>query len=102
MEEKLSYAVRLSKKAHDDLAEMLKEVLTTDADLKLNLSKLLTFVVTEFREKHFQKSKEKIIILYKDHRKEAQEALDSIPESQLESFMKMLEKMKKQGQYSIM
>jgi hypothetical protein len=95
MEQKFTYATRLSKKSHEDLAEMLKELLSIDADLKLNLSKLLSFLVSDFREKHFQKTKEKILMAHKDHRKEAKNTLDSLNEVQLESFMKVLEKVKK-------
>lgn len=94
---KINPGVRLTIEAHQLLNGMLKEVLNQDPEVKINLSKILSFIIQDYRERHFERYKEKIILIHRDKRKDAKDTLDLLPEDQLESILKMLEKIKKEG-----
>ncbi len=87
-------AVRLSQNAYEQLSAMCEKILSQDPEVKINLSKLLSFIIEEFQGRYFEKSKERIVMLHRDKRKDAKKKLDKISEEQLESVMKVLGKLK--------
>ncbi len=91
---KMIAAVRLSQSAYEQLSSMCENILSQDPEVKINLSKLLSFIIEEFQGRYFEKSKERIITLHRDKRKDAKKKLDKISEEQLESVMKVLGKLK--------
>ena len=95
---KQSGVVRLSEEGQTVLVQMLQDLnLTNDGNLKINASKLLSFIVNEFYERSFEKCKSKIIETHRDKRKDASEKLVSLSETELETVLKFLEKVKKDG-----
>ncbi len=93
---KKTSVVRLSDEANNSLIEMLKELSGFDAALKINNSKLISFIVLDYREKNFEKNKEKIAQSHRDKRKDANSKLCALSEFELENVIKFLDKIKKE------
>jgi hypothetical protein len=89
-------SIRLSSASYQSLGEMLKGVLEKDSEVKLNLSKLLSYLVLDYHERTFEKSIDKIILVHRDKRKDAAQKLGKMNEAQLNSVMKVLEKLEKE------
>jgi len=87
-------AVRLSPLAHEQLNSMCQKILLKDQDAKINLSKLVSFIIAEYHNRLFEKEFKNIVSIHRDKRKEAKEVLGQITEEQLESVMKVFEKLK--------
>lgn len=76
---------------------MLAELSVLDSDLILNTSKLVSYLLLEFKEKQFDKSKNAIAHFFRDKRKDAQAKLSSLSEEELDAAIKYLIKIKKVG-----
>lgn len=92
-----STVVRLTAEAQDSLEEMLKELSQQEGPPKLNSSKLISHIVLDYRERHFDKNLEKIAALYRDKKKDAKEKIGTLSEAELESVIKFLDKIKKES-----
>ncbi len=87
-------AVRLSPLAHEQLNFMCQQILLKDKDAKINLSKMVSYIISQYHDRFFEKELKNIISVHRDKRKEAKEVLGQITEEQLESVMKVFEKFK--------
>ena len=92
---KPSNVIRLSDEASVGLGEMLKTLTSIGASLKINHSKLLSFIALDYKDRYFEKNQEKIILHHLDKRKDAQDKLVSLSENDLEAVVKFLTKLKK-------
>ncbi len=86
---------RLSPKAQKSLTEMLNELVIVEHNLTLNTSKLVSFLLIEFKDKHFEKSKQNIAYFFRNKRKHAEKRLSVLTEEELEAAIKYLTKLKK-------
>ena len=86
---------RLSLKAQEALGEMLSELVAMESELILNTSKLVSYLLIEFKEKQFEKSKPAIAYFFRNKRKHAQTRLSALTEEELEAAIKYLIKLKK-------
>ena len=97
---KPSNVIRLSDEASVGLGEMLKILTSTGAILKINHSKLLSFIMLDYKERYFEKNQEKIILHHLDKRKDAQDKLVTLSDEDLEAVVKFLSKIKKDASQS--
>ncbi|MDH4468778.1 MAG: hypothetical protein QE271_12030 [Bacteriovoracaceae bacterium] len=93
MSEQKIYAVRVDHDSHEKLNMMLKDLMQSDRFLKVSLFKFLSFIIDDYHEVQYKKVKEKMILHFQDKRKVASDKLGSLPEEELESFLKLMEKM---------
>jgi hypothetical protein len=89
--------VRLSNEANESLNEMLKELSGFESTLTINNSKLISYIVLDYREKCFEKNKERIAQSHRNKRKDARTKLCTLSETELESVIKFLDKMNKEA-----
>jgi hypothetical protein len=95
IEKKSKSLARLSPKAQEAIGEMLTELSVIESDLILNTSKFVSFLLVEFKEKQFDKSKSAIAHYFRDRRKDAKNKLAKLTEEELEVAIKYLTKIKK-------
>jgi hypothetical protein len=95
LEKKAKSLARLSPKAQEAISEMLTDLSVIESDLILNTSNLVSFVLIEFKEKQFDRSKSAIAHHFRDKRKDAKNKLSSLTEEELEAAIKYLTKIKK-------
>ena len=86
---------RLSQKAQEAMNEMLNDLVTCESDLIINTSKLVSFLLIEFKEKYFERSKCGIAYVFRNKRKHAETRLSALTEEELEAAIKYLTKIKK-------
>jgi len=86
---------RLSPKAQEAMGDMLGELVAFEPDLVLNTSKLVSYLLVEFKEKHFDKSKPAIAYFFRNKRKQAKKRLSALTEEELDAAIKYLTKIKK-------
>ncbi len=86
---------RLSPKAQEAMSEMLRELTAVESDLILNTSKLVSYLLLEFKEKQFERSKVAIAYFFRNKRKHAETRLSALTEEELEAAIKYLTKIKK-------
>jgi hypothetical protein len=92
-DKKSSGLVRLSLEAQETLSVMLLEINKIESHLKINNSKLISFIVMDYKERSFEKNKDKIIASHRDRKKEIHQKLKSLSGNDLESLLKTLDKM---------
>jgi hypothetical protein len=86
---------RLSPKAQEAMSEMLSALMALESDLILNTSKLVSYLLIDFKEKQFEKSKASIAYSFRNKRKHAKTRLSALTEEELEAAIKYLTKIKK-------
>lgn len=94
-EKKSKLQARLSPKAQAAISEMLTELYVIEPTLILNTSKFVSFLLVEYKEKQFDKSKDSIARHFRDKRKDAKNKLFSLSEEELEAAIKYLTKIRK-------
>ncbi len=94
-DKKSKLQARLSPKAQAAISEMLTELYVIEPNLILNTSKFVSFLLSEYKEKQFDKSKDSIAHHFRDKRKDAKSKLSSLTEEELEAAIKYLTKIKK-------
>ena len=87
-----SGVINLSKSAKQSSLYMLEEITRRDHELKIDYSKLISFIVNDYRTKYFQSNLKRIITAHKDSRKKIKNKLSSLSESQLQALFKALNK----------
>jgi hypothetical protein len=95
MENSKSTVVRLSAQAEKDFRWMIDELTNSDPKSRLNNSKLLSFIVVDFKDKYFERTKDRILLAHRDKRKDAKDKLASLSETELEGVINYLNKIKK-------
>jgi hypothetical protein len=77
------------------MSEMLVELFKVDEHLKINHSKLASFILTEYRSKYFEKSKSRLVIAHQDKKKHLKDAIEALDVAEIEATLKYLDKIKK-------
>lgn len=74
---------------------MLMELFKEDEYLKINHSKLASFILTEFHGKYFEKTKPRLLLAHQDKKKHILEKIETLDLEELDAAIKYLEKIKK-------
>jgi hypothetical protein len=95
MKVKKSGLIHLTEDAINSMSEMLVELFKVDEHLKINHSKLASFILTEYRSKYFEKSKSRLVLAHQDKKKHLKDAIELLNMEELEATMKYLSKLNK-------
>jgi hypothetical protein len=95
MKVKKSGLIHLTEDATNSMSEMLVELFKLDEHLKINHSKLASFILTEYRSKYFEKSKSRLVLAHKDKKKHLKDAIEALDVTEIEATLKYLDKIKK-------
>ena len=95
-----SGVISLNKKAKDACLEMMQKIQTTNCKLKIDHSKLVSFIVAEYKEKYFSRNIDKITSFHKDSRKEINNKLNTLSHKELETLSKYISKLRPEGELS--
>jgi hypothetical protein len=95
MKVKKSGLIHLTEDATNSMSEMLVELFKVDEHLKINHSKLASFILTEYRSKYFEKSKSRLVLAHQDKKKHLKDAIELLNMEELEATMKYLSKLNK-------
>lgn len=90
-----SGVIRLDVEAINSMSVMLMEILTEDNQLKINHSKLASYILCEFYSKYFEKAKARLVLAHQDKKKCIMNKIDGLGLEELEATIKYLEKIKK-------
>lgn len=92
---KKSGVIRLSEEAINSMGVMLMELLNEDRGLKVNHSKLASFILTEFHLKYFKRAIPRLVIAHQDKKKCILDKIEGLDLQELDATIKYLEKLKK-------
>jgi hypothetical protein len=92
---KKSGLIRLNEEAINSMSTMLMELLNDDKSLKVNLSKLASFILAEYHLRHFEKAKPRLIVAHQDKKKCIIDKIGGLDLQELDATIKYLEKLKK-------
>ncbi len=95
MKVKKSGLIHLTEDATNSMSEMLVELFKVDEHLKINHSKLASFILTEYRSKYFEKSKSRLVLAHQDKKKHLKDAIEALDVTEIEATLKYLDKIKK-------
>ena len=95
MKVKKSGLIHLTEDAINSMSEMLVELFKVDEHLKINHSKLASFILNEYRSKYFEKSKPRLVLAHQDKKKHLKDAIELLNMEELEATMKYLSKLNK-------
>lgn len=87
--------IRLSKDASSSLSTMLNELLKIDENLKINYSKLASYILTDFKKRSFERLKPKLAFEHQDKKKHLKGKIESLDSKELETIIKFLGKLAK-------
>ena len=93
MKVKKSGLIHLTEDATNSMSEMLVELFKVDEHLKINHSKLASFILSEYRTRHFDKAKSRLVQAHQDKKKHLKDAIERLNIEELEATMKYLSKM---------
>jgi hypothetical protein len=95
MKLKKSGLIHLTEEASNSISEMLVELFKVDEHLKVNHSKLASFILSEYRMKNFEKAKSRLVDAHQDKKKNLKDAIEHLNTEELEATMKYLSKLNK-------
>lgn len=95
MKVKKSGLIHLTEDATNSMSEMLVELFKVDEHLKINHSKLASFILSEYRSKYFEKSKSRLVLAHQDKKKHLKDAIKALDLAEIEATLKYLDKIKK-------
>lgn len=95
MKVKKSGLIHLSEDATNSMSEMLMELFKVDEHLKINHSKLASFILSDYRTRHFEKAKPRLVQAHQDKKKHLKNAIELLNMEELEATMKYLSKLNK-------
>ena len=87
-----SGVVNLSDEAKNSGLFMLKNLLKNESELKVDHSRLISFIVNDYKERFFFKNINKILSAHRDSKKQIKNKLSDLNESQLQALSKALQK----------
>ncbi len=90
-----SGVIRLNDDAINSMSVMLMELFKEDQHLKINHSKLASFILTEYHDKYFEKSKPRLVLAHQDKKKFIMDNIEGLDIEKLDATIKYLEKIKK-------
>lgn len=85
--------VRLSAEATNSLDVMLEELLKEDKSLRVNYSKLVSFILSDFHQRSFTSFKPKLLLEYQDKAKHLKSKLKVLSSKELNAVIKYLDKL---------
>ena len=86
--------VTLKTSARESVDKMLSELKILEPTLRIDRSRLVSFIVIDYFEKLFTKSLKKIIEAHKDSRKQIKNKLNDLSSRELDAISKYISKMK--------
>lgn len=86
--------VTLKTSAKESVDKMLSELRVLEPTLKIDRSRLVSFIVIDYFEKLFTKSLKRIIEAHKDSRKQIKNKLNELSNRELDAVSKYIAKMK--------
>ncbi len=92
-----SGVVNLSSDAKASSLSMLEEVKKNESDLKIDHSKLVSFIVNDYKARFFKKNLDKIVLAHRDSKKQIKNKLSDLNESQLQALSKALLKIEQEN-----
>lgn len=92
---KKSGVIRLDVNSTNSMSVMLMELLNADKGLKVNLSKLASFILSEYHARYFEKAKPRLIVAYQDKKKCIMDKISAFGLEELDATIKYLEKLKR-------
>lgn len=90
-----SGVVRLDKEARTSVSVMIQELLEGDPHLKINHSKIASFIITDYHCRYFDKAKPRLTLIHQDKRKCLLAKIENLDMKELEATIKYLDKIKK-------
>ena len=100
MKVKKSGLIHLSEDATNSMSEMLMELFKVDEHLKINHSKLASFILSEYRTRHFDKAKSRLVQAHQDKKKHLKDAIEALDVAEIEATIRYLDKIKKRDETS--
>ncbi len=92
-----SGVVNLNDIAKRSSLAMMEKLTKIDPNIKIDHSKLVSYIVVHYHEKYFNKNIKNIISFHRDSRKEIKSKLDSLTNAEIETLSKYLTKLKPNG-----
>ncbi len=90
-----SGVIRLNQEACHSMSVMLKELFKEDEFLKINNSKLASFIIFDFHQRNFEKARSKLVLAYQDKKKHLKDKIEGLDQEELDAAIKYLDKIKK-------
>ncbi len=90
-----SGVIRLNQEACQSMSVMLEGLFKEDEFLKINNSKLASFIICDFHQRHFDKSQSKLVLAYQDRKKHLKDKIEGLDQEHLDAAIKYLDKIKK-------
>lgn len=87
--------IRLDKAASASMNTMLIELFKMDENLKINYSKLASFILTDFHRRSFERLKPKLVFEHQDKKKHLKGKIELLDSKELETIIKFLGKLAK-------
>jgi hypothetical protein len=87
-----SNVINLKIEAKQASVQMLKEIKLSGTSLKIDHSRLISFIVVDYFDIYFKKSKNKIIDAHRDSKKQIQGKLSKLNEKQLHALSRYISK----------
>lgn len=100
MTTKKSNAVRLTDEAFGHLGEMLRMTLEAEPGLKMNNFKLISYIVSDYKERYFIRSRERISEFHRDKKSDARNMINTLSDIELENVIRYLDKISKDASVS--
>lgn len=91
-----SGVISLTKCAREASINMLEEIERTEKNLKIDHSKLVSYIVSEYRDKYFKKNMKKIISMHRDSKKQIKNKLSGLSDEQLLALTKAIVKIEQE------
>lgn len=88
----ITSVVRLSTEATNSLNVMLEELLKEDKSLRINYSKLVSYILLDFHHRSFASFKQKLLLEYQDKAKHLKSKLKVLGSKELNAVIKYLDK----------
>jgi hypothetical protein len=87
-----SSVVTLKSQARHANVLMLEELKQMDESIKIDHSKLVSFILIDYRENYFEKNKKRIATFHRDSKEQIRGKLTGLSLEQLEAVSKYIEK----------
>lgn len=88
-----SSVVTLKTNAKEASVSMLQELKSMELNMKIDHSKLVSYIVADYKENYFHKNKKKIANFHRDSKKQLKSKISDLTQEQLENLSKYIERM---------
>ena len=94
-----SGVVSLNGEAKKSCLEMMRKIDTNDSRLKIDHSKLVSYIIIDYSDKYFAKNLKKIVSFHTDSRQEIKSKLNKFSNEELELLSKYISKLKPEDRH---